>query len=163
MADKYVTELETMFKTYNNEIVDLATDAMFYNKPITEDKINKLQTYLDTTYKSKANNVEFALRKILDSSTRILDSIPLEDTDKLKFRSHTNHNPDVDILEYMVTPDTSVSYGEYVTNTNKHVIGDSFMEFYTGPNYHPTKNNSNKKSYSRYWDSTNIPKKYKPL
>ncbi len=89
----------------------------------------------------------------------------------ITFNSHTNHNPDCDIVCYQLDKDTSITYGVYVKPTIRFKgpigypiqIGTEFMEVYVGENYNI---NSKKRSYSRVYyndGDTKVPAKYHKL
>jgi len=73
------------------------------------------------------------------------------------FHSHTNHNPDCDILVGHIDEDTNLTYGTYIKGPRK---GQEFCEYYSGENYCIK---SKKRSYSRMWTPVNIPVKYYTL
>ena len=75
----------------------------------------------------------------------------------LNFNSHTNHNPECDILEGHIDSDTFITYGIYVKGSKK---GSEFMEYYSGSNY---KTGSSKRSNSKMYDANSIPSKYKTM
>lgn len=75
----------------------------------------------------------------------------------LNFNSHTNHNPECDILEGHIDSDTFITYGIYVKGPKK---GTEFMEYYSGSNY---KVGSSKRSSSKMYDADKIPSKYKAM
>lgn len=76
---------------------------------------------------------------------------------KTKFNSHENHNPEYDILEGHLDNDSYITYAIKVKGNN---IGKESMEYYVGENY---KVGSKKKSFSRHYESNQIPEKYKAL
>jgi hypothetical protein len=76
----------------------------------------------------------------------------------LKFNSHTDHNPECDILEGHLDRDTLITYGIYVKGPN---TGKEFMEYYSGPNYKPEA--VKKSSASRYYETDKIPTKYRKM
>jgi len=49
-ADRYATKIEQKFNSYNNEILDLAINALFYNKELSVEKLQELQDYLEDLY-----------------------------------------------------------------------------------------------------------------
>lgn len=67
------------------------------------------------------------------------------------FNSHTNHNPDCDILCANIDQDTIITY---CLNLKTNLQS---MELYIGENYVV---GSAKKSYSRIYTTVNIPMKY---
>lgn len=75
----------------------------------------------------------------------------------LTFHSNKNHNPSCDILVKQLDIDTSITFGIYVKDTDKYKKGKVFMELYIGNNYNV---GSKKRSYSRYYEYKNIPKKH---
>jgi len=99
------------------------------------------------------------------------------EANKITFNSHTNHNPDCDIVCYQLDKDTTVTYGVYVNpyinrsgrgnyngkGTWEIPVGAEFMEVYVGENYNAS---STKRSYSRcYYNGgdTKVPAKYHKL
>lgn len=62
---------------------------------------------------------------------------------KVKYRPHTEHNPNCDIVEGHISEDAFITYGEYTLDPSR-----KFVEYYSGENYKPE---SRKKSYSRHW------------
>lgn len=85
----------------------------------------------------------------------------------ITFNSHTNHNPDCDIVCYQLDKDTTITYGIYVNNpkgSKRDIkVGDEFIEVYVGENYNV---GSRKRSYSRCYHNdgdTKIPAKYHKL
>ena len=72
LDDKYATILEKIFKNYNGEILDVAVDAMIYDKVVTIEQLEELQQYLEKTHRWKANRVNAALRRMLDYGRRII-------------------------------------------------------------------------------------------
>lgn len=91
--------------------------------------------------------------------------------EKVKFNSHTVHNPSCDIVEYRIDNDTFITYGVYlVAETHRISLGDpsvytikniqpgeEFMELYVGENYNV---GSTKRSYSRMYYASDIPVKW---
>ena len=77
-ADKYSTKIEKKFNSYNNEILDLAIDALFYDKELTVEKLEKLQQYVEKLHGWKSNKVNAALRKILDHA-RVMTRLDREE------------------------------------------------------------------------------------
>jgi len=92
-------------------------------------------------------------------------------TEKIKFNSHTVHNPNCDIVEYKIDNDMFITYGVYVkpavhrislgdpnVTTLKDIQpGEEFMEMYVGENYNT---GSKKRSYSRMYYASEIPVKW---
>lgn len=92
-------------------------------------------------------------------------------TDKIKFNSHSVHNPTCDIVQYHIDNDMFITYGVYLVpathrrslgDPNVYTIkniqpGDEFMEVYVGENYNP---DSTKRSYSRMYYASEIPAKW---
>ena len=75
-------------------------------------------------------------------------------TSRLKFNSHTVHNPNCDILELTISRDAFITYCIDI-NTKAEC-----MEYYSGKNYVV---NSTAKSQSRMYPKLSIPKKYKAV
>lgn len=70
---------------------------------------------------------------------------------RIKFNSHTTHNPECDILELRISTDSFITYGLNLKT------GNEFLEYYAGGNYVV---GSLAKSTSRNYDFPAIPKKY---
>ncbi len=79
---------------------------------------------------------------------------------KIVFNSHTNHNPNVDIVEGHIDNDSFIVYGIYVNNSSNREKGTEFMEYYSGSNY---KVGSTKRSNSKHFEADKIPSKYKGM
>jgi hypothetical protein len=77
---------------------------------------------------------------------------------RIKFNSHTVHNPSCDIVEYKIDNDTFITYGVYVTKFKDIQPGEEFMEIYVGENYNV---GSKKRSYSRMYYASEIPGTWK--
>ncbi len=73
---------------------------------------------------------------------------------RLKFNSHTTHNPECDILQLTISRDAFITY--YINRQT----GAEGLEYYAGANYVP---NSTAKSISFHYPSANIPKKYRTV
>lgn len=72
---------------------------------------------------------------------------------KIKFNSHKNHNPNADIVEGWINDNSFITY---VLDLKS---GVESMEYYTGENYTARPG----KSFSRHFQITQIPKKYRAL
>ncbi len=76
----------------------------------------------------------------------------------LNFNSHTDHNPECDILEGHLDRDSLITYVIYLKGPN---TGKEFMEYYSGPNYKPE--SLGKNSRSRLYSTDKIPAKYQTM
>ncbi len=122
-------------------------------------QLNVAGDYIDSVYHTldyKINGSRFELGGDIEVYANG-GSIKLYRTegDGIKFNSHTNHNPNCDILEGKIDSDSFMTYGIYVLGDKK---GQEFMEYYRGENYVV---GSTKRSHSNYFAVNNIPSKYK--
>lgn len=105
-------------------------------------------TAIKKSFDNGSNDIrEYILENVLNEATFL----------KVSFNSHIDHNPSADILEGHIDKDSYITYGIYVNGPEK---GTEFMEYYSGENYKP---GSTKRSNSKYFEASEIPKRYKSL